>query len=205
LKIIQLTLNDKLKLPTVLRSEVDYITCTNLKKISEAIESVRQIIDDHEKKIIQQIEENATKEKKQIEEYEKRLEREQQSFNVQNALFETLNSTKNNIKLLQLKGELVNYTKMTFEHLIALELPTTINYNIEGLDQLPALKENILQYGYFVEIPPYSNPNLVARINNNHIKSRLSLSHQGLTAQDMKIVTNELRTNLVRRDCIFFL
>ena len=154
--------------------------------------------------MIQRIEENETKEKKQIEEYEKRLQSEQQSSNVQSALFETLKSTGNNTKLLQLKQELVDYTNRTLKDLIALKPPTTTDYHIEELDQLQTLTENILQYGHFVEVPEHSNPQLVECIGNNQTNSMLYLSHQSLNAQDMKIVTDVLRNNQVRIGCIFF-
>jgi hypothetical protein len=178
-------LNKRLKLPDILKNEIDYVTVSSLKKLNEGVESLRQIIDNHEKAMIQQIEENSTKERKRIEEYEKRLQSEQKNVNIQTALFETLKLTKNNTKLLQLKQELTDYVHKTFEDLIALETPTATGYSIEGLEKLEELKENILQYGHAVEFPPYSNTELMESIV------------QSLNNQAMKIVTDMLRNNLV--------
>ena len=194
--MIQFNLNNRLKLPDILKNEIDYVTVLSLKKLSEGLESLRQIIDDHEKAIIQQIEENATKQRKRTEEYEKQLQNEQQNLNIQSALFETLKLTKNNTKLLQLKQELTDYVHKTFKDLVALETPNATGYSIEGLDKLEELKENILEYGRFVESPPYSNPELMESINQT--KSTLYVGHRSLNTQDLKIIINVLQNNLVR-------
>ena len=163
---------------------------------------LRLLIDKHEKTVIQQIEESTSKQKEQVEQYEKRLRSEQQNLNVQRALFETLKSTGNNTKLLQFKQQFTDYSSRTFENLSALELPTPATCHIEGLNQFEELKENILQYGCFVE-----HQNLPQKKDNVDIeaKSDLYLGYQVLDADQMNILIDGLQNNKVRQLYTFFM
>ena len=184
--------------PSTLIAEIDYLTQSNLTKFSEGIELLRQIIDEHEKAGIQQIEEMGSKDKKKIEEYEKHLQNEQHIFHVQNALFQTLECTDNNTKLLQLKQKFSEYTKKTIQDLSALHPPIITDLRLEGFDRLETLKKSIHKYGRYVQVPRSKRTHVRKHIFLNSRRAKLSVHHQKLIGQDMKLVIDALRCNLVR-------
>ncbi|CAF3613342.1 unnamed protein product [Rotaria socialis] len=178
--------------------EIDKVSESNLTAIIHATESLRQIIDKHEKRVMQQIEENKTKEKKLIGEYEQRLQSEQRNLNTQRVLFETLKSTKNDIKLLELRPELLDNLNKLLENLHRLEIPTTTGGRLVGLKQLPGLQESILECGRFVESETGQSPLAQKRTNSIQANSNLFFGYEPISEENMKIIIDTIRNNKVR-------
>jgi hypothetical protein len=51
-------------------------------------------------------------------------------------------------------------------------------YYLQGFDQLQILIQNIIQYGQYVEIPPYRNAELEKFIADNQTKQILDLKRK---------------------------
>jgi hypothetical protein len=160
--------------------------------------SLRKIIDEHEKAMLQQILTIEKEQKKQLEDYKIPLKNDMQNLNIQKTTLEMLLSSKNHTKLLQTKQGFDNYVKKTNETLKSLQMPTRTEYFLEGLDQFQTIKEKIIQCGRYVEVPPYHNSQLETIIADNRTNQKLDLNYRSLTDSDMKIVANLLQQSTVR-------
>jgi hypothetical protein len=149
--------------------------------------------------MIQQVLMAEKNQRKQFEDYKTLLTCELQSLNIQKATFEVLLSSKNQTKLLQSSKRFVEYVEKTSGTLKSLRIPTRTNYCLQGLDQLQILGEKILQYGKYIEAPPYRNLQLEKIIDGNRTKQELYLSHKNLIDSDMMIVANLLQNSTVSR------
>jgi hypothetical protein len=167
--------------------------------IEEVIGSLREIIDQHEKAMMQQVLTAEKNQKKQFEDYKTLLKSELQSLNTQKVTLEVLLSSKNQTKVLQSSKRFVEYVDKTSGTLKSLRMPTRTNYCLQGLDQLQIFGEKILQCGKYIEAPPYRNPELEKIIADNRTKQELNLSDKSLTDSDMIIVTGLLRNSTVSR------
>ncbi len=167
--------------------------------IEEVIGSLREIIDQHEKAMMQQVLTAEENQRKQFEDYKTLLTCELQTLNTQKATLEVLLSSKNQTKLLQSSKRFAEYMDKTSGTLKSLSIPTRTNYCLQGLDQLQILGEKIIQCGKYIEAPPYRNPELEKIIADNQTKQELGLSDKNLTDLDMMIVANLLRNSTVSR------
>jgi hypothetical protein len=171
--------------------------------ITEAMASLRNIIDQHEKATLEQILMTEKGQKKQLKDYKTPLKNELQNLSMQKATYEILLSSKKYIQLLQAKQEFDKYVMKTHGILKSSPLPTRTEYCLGGLDQLRILKENIIQCGRYIELPSYRNLQLERFIADRQTAEKLDLSRGNLTDSDMKIVADLLRKNIVRKH--FFL
>jgi hypothetical protein len=165
--------------------------------IEEVMGSLREIIDQHEKTMMQQVLTTEKDQRKRFEDYRTLLKSELQSLNTQKATLEVLLSSGNQTKLLQSSKRFVEYVDKTSGTLKSLSMPTRTHYCLQGLDQLRILREKILQCGKYIETPPYRNPQLEEIIAENRMKQELNLSDKSLTDLDMIIVTDLLRSSTV--------
>jgi hypothetical protein len=180
---------------------IDTDSKSSRKKVTETMASMRQIIDAHEKTMLQHISTIEMKQKKLMEGYKTPLKNELKSLSMKNAKLKILLSSQDHTKLLQVKQEFDAYVNKTNETLQTLEMPTRTYYHLQGLDQLQELKEKILQCEQYVK---YINPRLEKKIADNKRNQTLSLEENGLTDFDMKIVADTLRNNAVRKMYFFF-
>ncbi|CAF4659527.1 unnamed protein product, partial [Rotaria magnacalcarata] len=198
INLVQTTLSEGLKRVETQMIEIDKVSESNLTSIIHATESLSQIVDKHVKAVMQQIEENKTNEKKLVEEYEQRLQSEQRNLNTQRVLFETLKSTKNDIKLLELRPELLDNLNKSLGNLYRLEIPTTTGGRLQGLKQLPGLQESILECGRFVESVTGQSPHPQKRTNSIQANSYLFFGYEPINEENMKIIIDTIRNNKVR-------
>ncbi len=161
--------------------------------------SLREIIDQHETAMMQQVLTVEKDQRKQFEDYKTLLKSELQSLNTQKATLEVLLSSKNQTTLLQSSKRLVEYMDQTSGTLTSLSIPTITEYYLEGIDELQSLGEKIIQCGKYIQAPPYHNPQLEKIIDTNQRKQQLNLSNNSLSDPDMIIVTNVLRKNTVSK------
>jgi hypothetical protein len=167
--------------------------------IEEVIGSLREIIDQHENAMMEQVLTTEKDQIKQFEDYNTLLTCELQSLNTQKATLKLLLSSENQTKVLQSSKRFVEYVEKAFGTLKSLRIPTRTNYYLQGIDQLKILGEKILQCGKYIEVPPYRNPQLEKIIDDHRTKQELDLSDKSLTDSDMIIVTDLLRNSTVSK------
>jgi hypothetical protein len=163
------------------------------------MQSLRKIIDEHEKAMIQRILTIEKKQQKQFNDYRSSVKNELQSANIQKKSFEMIFSTRNHAKLLQTKRRFDTYVEQANRTLKTLSIPTRTAYSLGGIDRLQMLKENIIQCAKYVEVSPYRNPELEKIIADSQTKRELDLRNKSLTDLDMIIVTDLLRTSTVSK------
>jgi hypothetical protein len=162
---------------------------------------LRQIIDEHEKKMLQDIEKFQIEENQLIEKYKKELENQLNYFDLQKKIFNLFISINDQIRLLKNKSEFFVYINQTSEILDKLQRPIGIDYNINGLGQLQNLKEQILQCAKVTEssktIMQFSvdeKPQIEKLITLQEV----NLNGQSLTDQNMHMIVEILEKNTVR-------
>ncbi|CAF3992518.1 unnamed protein product [Rotaria sordida] len=201
LQTIQSSLEYRCNQADILINAIDNDCESSRLKIAEAMTLLREIIDRHEKTVLQQISTIEEEQKKQLEDYKNPLKNELQHLNIQKATFEMLITSNNSTKLLQMNQEFDDYMNKTNATLITFRIPTRTEYHLEGLDQFQILKQKIEQYGRYVEIPPYHNLELEQFISENRTKQKFDLTGRNLTDLDMKIVADVLKESTVSKHC----
>jgi len=161
--------------------------------------SLREIIDQHENAMMEQVLTAEKNQRKQFEDYKNLLTCELQNLNTQKATLVVLLSSRNQTKLLQSSKRFVEYMDKINGTLKSLSMPTRTNYHLQGIDQLQILGEKILQCGKYIELSPCRNPPLDLIIAVNQTKQELDLSNKSLSDSDMMAVTNVLRKNTVSK------
>ncbi|CAF1499232.1 unnamed protein product [Adineta steineri] len=190
LKSIQKSLDSRINRVHVLTTEVDNDMDSNIKMVKETMSSLRHMIDDREKTMIQEIIDIETKQKKQIENCKTPLGNQLQCLNLRKAMLDMLLITKDHTKLLKAKEEFDNYLEKTNETLQSLQIPTRIIYHSQGLNQLQQFQEEILQHGQYVE---RNNPELEKLMKDTGTSDTLYVQNKHLSYQDMKVVADVLR------------
>jgi len=162
---------------------------------------LRQIIDEHEKKMLQDIEKFQIEENQLIEKYKKELENQLNYFDLQKKIFNLFISINDQIRLLKNKSEFFVYINQTIEILDQLQRPIGIDYNINGLGQLQNLKEQILQCAKVTEtsktIMQFSVDEK-PQIEKLIALQEVNLNGQSLTDQNMHMIIEILEKNTVR-------
>ncbi|CAF4556775.1 unnamed protein product [Rotaria sp. Silwood2] len=176
---------------------IDNNSKSDRQRMTESMAELRQIIDEHEKNMLQNISNTEEEQKTKLEDYKRSLTNDLQHLNMQKMSFEMLSLISNHNKLLEVKQGFDNYVNETNEKLKLLPMPTVTEYFLEGIDQLQSLKQNILQCGRYIEVPPYRNPQLEQFINDNRKNRRIDLKLRNLTDSDMKIVADMIRQSTV--------
>ncbi|CAF4180745.1 unnamed protein product [Adineta steineri] len=164
--------------------------------VKETMSLLRQMIDDREKTIVQEIINVETKQRKQIENCKIPLGNQLQFLNLRKAILDMHLIIKDHTTLLKAKEEFDDYLKKTNETLESLQIPTRIIYHSQGLKQLQQLKEEILVHGQYVE---YNNPELQKLMMDNGTNEKLDLENKQLIDHDMTIVADVLRKTKVRK------
>lgn len=161
--------------------------------------SIRDIINTHERDMLEKISAIQQGHRKQYEDYKYPLKNELNSLDVQKITFDMLVATNNHTKVLQMKRDYEIYINKTKAVLKSLPMPNKVLYTIEGLDQLTALKEKIEHYGRYIEMPPYRNSDLEAYIAQNRKKQKFNLNAKYLNDSDMKILADVIIESTVRQ------
>ncbi|CAF1054365.1 unnamed protein product [Adineta steineri] len=177
-------------------AEVDKDIDSNIKMVKKTMSLLRQMIDDRENTIVQEIIDIETKQKKEIENCKTPLRNQLQFLSLRKATLDMLLITKDHTKLLKAKKEFDDYLKKTNETLQSLQIPTRVIYHSQGLNQLQQLKEEILQHGQYVK---YNNPELEKLIKDIGTNQALDLGNKQLICHDMTIVADVLRKTTVRK------
>ncbi|CAF1268946.1 unnamed protein product [Adineta steineri] len=191
---VQLCLNYRSNRVDKLLTEIEEEKDCNKSKVKEAMASCRQLIDEQEKVLLENIENVEKDQKKPIEDYKRRLQGEQQGLIEQVLNFMIDCKDKQPRKQLEAKARFEEYITRTDEKLLELKpIIRTANY-ISGLEKLREMEGQIRNIKV-EEVVKYENQQLRQRITNAPDKSTLNLGNLNLTDLDMEIVAAELEIN----------
>jgi hypothetical protein len=184
-------------------TEIEEETQSNQSKVTEAMASFRQIIDEQERVLLKNIQDVEKNEKQSIEEYKRQLQGEQQNLIEQILNVVVISKDKQPMKRWEAKKPFDDYIKGTHLKLLELKPLTRTKQHVLGLDKLKGMEDDIKNIKVD-KVPEYQNQPLRQRIASNTDRSKLNLSSSKLTDQDMEIVASELKTNKVRDHSFFF-
>jgi hypothetical protein len=181
-------------------TEVEEESQSNQSKVTDIMASLRQIIDEQEKVLLENIRAVERDQKKSVEEYKRLLQGEQQSFIEQVLDFVVVCKDKQSKKQLEAKLQFEDYIKRTDLKLLELKPLTRTANHVTGLEKIKEIETQIRNIRV-EKVPKYVNQELQQRIANNPDKSTLNLANSKLTDLDMEIVADELEINEVREHC----
>ncbi|CAF1619038.1 unnamed protein product [Adineta ricciae] len=197
LQIHESFLNDQLNQANKLKIDIERVSQLHKLKIIETMAALREIIEQHEKSMLEHILAVEVSQTKEVEDYSTRLQEEVENLKKEIAKFTLIIKTKNQTKLFQSKQDFDEYTKLILLRRKELKSPTGALHHIEGLEQLQTLIEKILTTVRYVEIPKSKKSQLEQRIANTRASS-LNLCHFRITDQDMQIVARALQNSNAR-------
>lgn len=167
--------------------------------ITVVFADLRRMIDEKEMEINKKLEEIDAQNKRKFEEYQMQVKSKQKSVQKQSVAFNQLLADGDYRTILQEHGNYDQYLEDMTEEWFDLEPPTSIEFNVEGLDEFHATMKKAIEDVCVLEPPPYENPHLEQRIAQQSTDSILNLNNMGLTDRDMKIVARTLRIHTVRK------
>lgn len=157
--------------------------------------SLHRILNEHEKRILQQISTVEAEQKNLMKNDKTPLTIELQHLNMKNASLELL-SNEDYIRLLQMKQEFHDYVEETNKTLEEMKRATRTYYKLQGLDQLEIFIRKLGECGQCVK---YNNLQLEKQIADNGTKQELDLSGKCNRTADIMIVADALQNNTVRK------
>ena len=118
---------------------------TNIQKITQTFDVLRNMINDCEQKLIKHVQAIEEKNKTSVDNYLAIPKRKQKELSGCNTQFETILSSNDHTLLLEAKNNLTTYLDQLRNELKALKPPVRTEYHLEGIDQLRTSVENILK------------------------------------------------------------
>ncbi|CAF2228112.1 unnamed protein product, partial [Rotaria magnacalcarata] len=174
-------------------TEIEEESQDNQSKVTTAIASIRQVIDEQERLLLESVRKTEKDERKIVEDYKRSLQGEQQNLIEQILKFVVVCHDKNPKKILDAKKPFEDYIKATDTKLLELKPLTRTKKHLPDLDALKNMETEIRKIK--LEALKYDNEKLRQLITNTTDKSTLNLSSSKLTDRDMEIVAKELEIN----------
>ncbi|CAM4986298.1 unnamed protein product, partial [Rotaria socialis] len=174
-------------------TEIEEESRVNQSEVTTAIGSLRQLIDERERVLLESVRNTEKDEKKKVEDYKRKLQGEQQNLIEQILKFVVVCHDKNPKKLLDAKKPFEDYIKATDTKLLELKPLTRAKKGLPGLKALKDMETQIRNIT--LEALKYDNEKLRQLIANTVDKSTLNLSSSELKDRDMEIVAEELEIN----------
>ncbi|CAF3613397.1 unnamed protein product, partial [Rotaria socialis] len=174
-------------------TEIEEESRVNQSEVTTAIGSLRQLIDERERVLLESVRNTEKDEKKKVEDYKRKLQGEQQNLIEQILKFVVVCHDKNPKKLLDAKKPFEDYIKATDTKLLELKPLTRAKKGLPGLKALKDMETQIRNIT--LEALKHDNEKLRQLIVNNTDKSMLNLSSSEWTDLDMEIVAEELEIN----------
>lgn len=184
------------------QTELEDETRINQQLVSTTMTNLRQLIDQQETNLLEQIQTNQFNQTKSIEQFNKNLQHEQQNLIQQILNIMTIKTNQQPKQLLEAKLNFQNYLTDTNQKLVELKPLTRKKQTIFGIEQIKQLQTTI-QNVKLIEQTNEQNQKLKDFIQNNSDKSKLSLINWQLKDLDMEIIANELAINKVSLLFIF--
>ncbi|CAF3407049.1 unnamed protein product [Rotaria socialis] len=176
-----------------LLTEIEEESRVNQSEVTTAIASIRQVIDEQERVLLESVRKTEKDEKKKVEDYKRELQGEQQNLIEQILKFVVVCHDKNPKKLLDAKKPFEDYIKATDTKLLELKPLTRTEKGLPGLKALKDMETQIRNIT--LETLKYDNEKLRQLIACIPDKSTYNLSNLKLTDLDMEIVAKELEIN----------
>ncbi|CAM4922220.1 unnamed protein product [Rotaria socialis] len=174
-------------------TEIEEESRVNQSEVTTAIGSLRQLIDERERVLLESVRNTEKDEKKKVEDYKRKLQGEQQNLIEQILKFVVVCHDKNPKKLLDAKKPFEDYIKATDTKLLELKPLTRTEKGLPGLKALKDMETQIRNIT--LETLKYDNEKLRQLIACIPDKSTYNLSNLKLTDLDMEIVAKELEIN----------
>ncbi|CAM4790158.1 unnamed protein product [Rotaria magnacalcarata] len=171
-------------------TEIEEESQDNQLKVTTAIASIRQVIDEQERILLESVRKTEKDERKKVEDYKRSLQGEQQNLIGQILKFVVVCHDKNPKKLLDAKKPFEDYIKATDTKLLELKPLTRTKKHLPDLDALKNMETEIRKIK--LEALKYDNEKLRQLIACIPDKSTFNLSNLKLTDLDMEIVAKEL-------------
>ncbi|UJR09045.1 hypothetical protein I4U23_013293 [Adineta vaga] len=178
--------------------EVEKESQSNQVKVSETMQNLRQLINEQERVLLENIRQDEKTQRTSIEEYKRLLQGEQHGLIEQVLNFVVVAKDKQPKKLLDARQPFENYIKRTNEKLLELKPLSRIKKHIVGFDKLNELEMQIRNMK-LENTAEYTNQQLQQKIANSPDRSTLNLSSSALTDLDMEIVAKEIEINRTLR------
>lgn len=115
----------------------------NKRKLSNSMNYLREIIDEHEKQMFNKIEQIQQEEFQQLEQYQFELNQQLNYFQFQYQIFRLFIQINEQISLLKNRSKFFEYISQTTNKFKELETPRGIEYQLNGYEQLQTIKELI--------------------------------------------------------------
>lgn len=156
------------------------------RKVRNAMKYVRDLLDEHEKQMDEEIENFQREELKAIEDYQMKLKNSLDYFHFQNRSFQFFIQTNDQFNLLNNQIHFLHYLSQTKNQFNRFQIPSEIDYQIHGLELQQTIKELILQYGIIQEKTQISS------------QSQTNFEDLDLTEQNFNSAMEILRNNPVK-------
>ncbi|CAF1006618.1 unnamed protein product [Rotaria sordida] len=170
--------------------------------INDSMNFLQRIINEHEKEILENIQNIDENNNKLMEDFKIRLQNELQQLDIQKTTLEILLSSNDPMKLMHARQDFFDYINRRNRILQGLQLPTKHIYYIEGIDQIQNVRHNILQCGQLIDILKqpdetiaYYNPQLEKLIIDNQTQQEWNFERKIMIDEDMKIIADALKNN----------
>lgn len=186
-----------------LLADVEEESQDNQTKVTQTIGSLRQLLDEQERVLLENVRQAERDDKQRIVDYKKLLQSEQQGLIEHILKFVVVCHDKNPKKLLDARQPFEDYIQRTGNRLVELRPLTRKKKHLQGLQTIKDLAAQIPNIT-LQNIPDVENTEIRQRINNNTTdKSLLNLSSMKLTHLDMEMVAKELEINRVSHSFCF--
>lgn len=203
--MIKSSLNNKITEANTSLDRINTNSELNKKKVIDAMTFLREIIDEHEIQMLQDIENFQKQENQQIEKYKIKLENQLNNSNLQKQAFDLFISINDQIKLLKNKKQFIYYINQIDQILHKLETPNQINYYIQGIYLLENIKQQIIQCATVTE---HSNQitklftdekfTIEKLIEQYRTAEEVNLDKQSLSDQQIHFIIDIMKNNIVR-------
>ena len=177
-------------------TEIEEESKSNQEKVTAEMDTLRQLINQHEQALIENIQQAEHEQKGPIAEYKQQLQGEQQGLIKEILGFMVVSQTKQLTKRREAKTIFDNYIKQTELKLIELRPKTRIKHNVTGLDKIREIEAQIRNIKLETEAN-YVNTQLKQRIDAGKNQATFNLSGSNLNDQDMELMAQELEINKV--------
>lgn len=184
-------------------TEIEEESKSNQEKVTAEMATLRQLIDEHERTLLENIQETKRAQNRLIEEYKRQLQGEQHKLIKEILGLMAISQNKQLMRRRETKTLFDNYIRETELKLIELRPRTRIKHHLVGLDRIREIEAQIRNIKLEVQSKHKNDP-LQQQIVGGRNQATLNLANSNLNDLDMKIVAQELEINRVSEQRFLF-
>ncbi|CAF1677347.1 unnamed protein product [Adineta ricciae] len=175
-------------------------------EVSGAMTTLKKIIEEYERQIMEEIEKTEIIETKDVDKYRTRIQNEAEGLHTQKQLFHTRRTCDDQMNSLRAKQRFLIHIKRVNEILGRLRKPITHQYNTEGisLENIAQIRELIRHYArvtvtshHTKDKIVYHHPELENFIADHQDARQWTISMGLLTDRDVQLINEALQNNNV--------